>query len=112
MKLLSEKPVTMAEVNELLEKRHKEAGEHFSYEQQNTLDYSAKFKERLTPAKARDLRKELEEMGFLTDAQMISILDILPKKEDVAKSILTGEKLEATEDQIKEVVKTVKKYVK
>jgi DNA-directed RNA polymerase subunit F len=112
LKLLSEKAIAMADVHAILEKRHKESGEQFSYEQQNTLDYSAKFIERLTPAKAKELRKDLEDLKFLTDAQITSLLDILPRKEDVVKAILTGEKLELSEEQVKEVAKTVKKYLK
>ena len=62
MKLVSEKPVTLLEVNDLLRKRHKESTGEFPYEQQNTLDYSEKFVDTLTPAKAKELKKVADKM--------------------------------------------------
>ena len=53
MKLLSQKPVPLYEVHEMLQKRQKESAGEFPYEQQNTLDYSEKFAGRLTAAKAK-----------------------------------------------------------
>jgi len=112
MKLVSEKPVTLLEVNDLLKKRHKESTGEFPYEQQNTLDYSEKFIDRITPAKAKELRKELSDLGFLSADQIATLVNILPKKDDVTKACLTGEKLDVTEDQVKEVTKIIKPYAK
>lgn len=112
VKLVSERPVNLSEVNEMLQKRQKETPGEFPYEQQNTLDYSAKFAERLTPAKARELKKELEALGFLSQEQVASMIDILPKKDDAAKAVLTGEKLDLTDEQVKEVLKVVKPFAK
>jgi DNA-directed RNA polymerase subunit F len=112
MKMLSEKPVTLLEVNEILKKRHKESTGEFPYEQQNTLDYSEKFTERLPAAKAKELKKELSALGFLTAEQIVTLLNILPKKDDATKACLTGEKLDVTEEQVKEVTKVIKPYAK
>jgi DNA-directed RNA polymerase subunit F len=112
MKLISEKPVTLLEVNDMLKKRHKESTGEFPYEQQNTLDYSEKFVDRITPVKAKELRKELADLGFLTADQVSTLVNILPKKDEVTKACLTGEKLDVTEEQVKEVTKTIKPYAK
>ncbi len=112
MKLISEKPVTLLEINEMLKKRHKESTGEFPYEQQNTLDYSEKFVDRITPAKAKELKKELAALGFLTADQIVTLINILPRKDDATKACLTGEKLDVTEEQVKEVTKVVKPYAK
>ena len=112
MKLVSEKPITLLEINELLKKRQKESTGEFPYEQQNTLDYSEKFTGRLTMAKSKELKKELSALGFLSGEQISTIVNILPRKDDVTKACLTGEKLDVTEEQVKEVTKTVKPYAK
>jgi DNA-directed RNA polymerase subunit F len=112
MKLVSEKSVTLLEVNDLLRKRHKESTGEFPYEQQNTLDYSEKFVDRITPAKAKELRKELSDLKFLSEEQIVTLINILPKKDEVTKACLTGEKLDVTEDQVKEVTKIIKPYAK
>jgi len=112
MKLVSEKPITLLEINELLKKRHKESSGEFPYEQQNTLDYSEKFTDRLSMAKVKELKKELAELKFLSPEQIVTLVNILPKKDDVTKACLTGEKLDVTEEQVKEVTKVVKPYAK
>jgi len=112
MKLISERPVTLLEVNDMLKKRHKESSGEFPYEQQNTLDYSEKFTDRLSAAKAKELKKELSGLGFLSAEQVATLVNILPRKDEVTKACLTGEKLDFTEEQVKEVTKVVKPYVK
>ena len=112
MKLVSEKPITLLEINELLKKRHKESSGEFPYEQQNTLDYSEKFVDRLTSAKAKELKKELNDLKFLSPEQIATLINILPRKDDATKACLTGEKLEVTEEQVKEVTKVIKPYAK
>ena len=112
MKLVSEKSVTLLEVNDMLKKRQKESTGEFPYEQQNTLDYSEKFIDRIAPAKAKELRKELAALGFLSGEQISTLVNILPRKDDVTKACLTGDKLDVTEEQVKEVTKVVKPYAK
>jgi len=112
MKLVSEKPITLLEINEMLKKRQKESTGEFPYEQQNTLDYSEKFVDRIAPAKAKELKKELVALGFLSGEQISTLVNILPKKDDVTKACLTGEKLDVTEEQVKEVTKVIKPYAK
>jgi len=154
MKLLEERPVTLMEVKELLEKRKKEAvktrrleekikeatpapapapaegvpeekeekpaeepkapkeepGE-LSYEQQNTLDYAQKFA-KLTQKEAEELEKKLREIGALNEKQVVSIINIMPKKEEELKAILAKDKMELDEEQLKAVIKIVKEHRK
>ena len=108
MQTLTEKPLTLAEARELLEKRQKDG--ELSYEQQNALDYLQQFSY-LNAKKAKELSKELKGLGFLTDAQIALLASLLPSKPAEVKTILSVEgEAAATEEQVKQVVETVKKF--
>ncbi|MEW5954968.1 MAG: RNA polymerase Rpb4 family protein [Candidatus Micrarchaeota archaeon] len=111
MQAVSEKPVTLAEVTELLKKRQKEQreGAPLAYEQQNTLDYAEKFAH-LSTKDAAALHKKLEALGGLNEKQMVKLIDLLPVKEEDAKSALfqAGFSLEA--EQLKQIVALCKEY--
>ncbi len=111
MRVVSEKIVPLFEVGAIMKKRQKE-GEALSYEQQNTLEYAEKFGEKLSAEKYKELEKELEALGFLSQRQVAKLCDILPKKEDEMRAVLTQEKSEVTADQEKELAKVMKKYAK
>lgn len=106
MKIVSEKTLLNQEALELLEERKKEG--ELGYEQQNALTHLEAFTS-LKPKEARALYKELTEAG-LSERQAVTVCALLPKKEDVLKTVLTADKSEANDDKIKEVLKIVKKY--
>jgi DNA-directed RNA polymerase subunit F len=89
----------------------KETPGELSYEQQNTLDYAEKFA-KLSTKDADELEKKLREISGLTEKQIVSIINILPKKEDELKAVVAKDKLELDEEQIKTVAKIVKEYRK
>ncbi len=103
-------PAEAAKVEKPVEEKKEEAGE-LSYEQQNTLDYAQKFG-KLTAKEAEELEKKLRDVGALNEKQIISITNILPKKEEELKAILAKDKIELDEEQIKAVTKIVKEYRK
>ncbi len=109
MDIVSEKPVSLNDVKEILHRVQKDSKEPLTYEQQNTLDHVEKFV-KLEPKKEKELRKDLKDLGFLSDRQIVSVADILPKSEAELRVILAREKLEFDEAQLKEVMKVVKKY--
>ncbi|MFA6048465.1 MAG: DNA-directed RNA polymerase subunit F [Candidatus Micrarchaeia archaeon] len=111
MRVVSEKSVPLFEVEAIMKKRQKE-GEALSYEQQNTLDYAEKFGAKISAEKYKELEKELEGLGFLSERQVAKLCDVLPRKDDEVKAVLTQEKSEITADQEKEVAKVLKKYAK
>ncbi|PIU14415.1 MAG: DNA-directed RNA polymerase subunit F, partial [Hadesarchaea archaeon CG08_land_8_20_14_0_20_51_8] len=63
-KTLAEKPVTLAEALEVLEKQKK--GEELGYSQRLTYDYAQKFS-KLTARKAKELAEELLKLGNLRE---------------------------------------------
>ncbi|MFH1056403.1 MAG: RNA polymerase Rpb4 family protein [Candidatus Micrarchaeota archaeon] len=106
MKVVSQKPVLFPEALELLEERKK--GGELGYEQQNTLQYLQSFSS-LSAKQARALFKELVEAG-LTEKQAALVCNLLPKREDLLKAVLTADKSDVSDERVKEVLKIVKKY--
>ena len=104
---MSEKVISVSEAKELLEKRQKDSD--LGYEQQNTLAHLQKFA-KLTEAKAEKLRLELNELNILSEKQIAQLLDVLPTKENLLKTVLIHDKRDLTGDQLKEILKIVKKY--
>lgn len=107
MRILSEKPVSVYEGRKKLEARQKESA--LAYEQQNTLDYLQEFSV-LKDSEADKLAKELHELGFLTEKQVVALVNLLPKKLDLVKAVLGSEGAEASEEQLKQILKIFKKY--
>jgi DNA-directed RNA polymerase subunit F len=111
MQAISEKPVTLVEVTELLKKRQKEQrdGAPLSYEQQNTLDYAEKFAH-VSVKDAAALRKKLEALGVLNEKQIVKLIDVLPSKEEDAKTILFQGGFSVEAEQLKQVAALCKEY--
>ncbi|MFH1200560.1 MAG: hypothetical protein V1708_05835 [Candidatus Micrarchaeota archaeon] len=110
MNVIEEKKLAYADAKALLTKRKKDAPE-MGYEQANTLEYLEKFTHLDADGSAR-MKKELEELGFLTEAQIADLVNIAPKKDETVKAVLTREKLPVSAEQVKEIAKVCKKYAK
>ena len=107
MNILEEKVISISEAKGLLDKRKKDS--ELGYEQQNSLTHLEKFA-KISEDKAEKLRLELNELNILSEKQIAQLIDNLPTKENIVKTILTRERLDFTTDQIKEILKIVKKY--
>ncbi|MEM0475427.1 MAG: hypothetical protein QW343_01405 [Candidatus Norongarragalinales archaeon] len=107
----SEKIISLPEAKALLEKRRKEGA--LGYEQQNTFEYLEEFAA-FDEKDAREMRKELEKLGFLNEAQIVSVVNNAPRFENEVRAILAGcaggEKSGCTAEQAKQVLKIVKSY--
>ncbi|HEV8289416.1 MAG TPA: hypothetical protein VGQ00_00480 [Candidatus Norongarragalinales archaeon] len=110
MKSVEEKFLTLTEVKELLEKRKKESDASLGYEQTNTLEYVETFA-KLEPKDASALKKELEKAG-IPEKAAVSVVNVLPKKDDEARSVLVGAGAEPSPEHVKNVVQLVKEYAK
>ncbi|MEM4554400.1 MAG: hypothetical protein QXT25_00940 [Candidatus Anstonellaceae archaeon] len=102
------KPVTLAEVQKILEKRQGTGGE-FGFEQQTTLEYARRFAH-LKLSDAQEMLGELSEMGLKPEAA-VKIVDILPNKQQLML-ILAKDKTELPEKKIDSVLELVEKYKK
>lgn len=109
MEAVKEKPLSMPEVRELMQKRQKEG--ELSYDQQNTLDYSQQFSY-IAEKKAKELSKALEALGCVNAEQIALLVSLLPQKAAEIKTILAvGPEAEAvTDEQVKELTALIKKF--
>ncbi len=107
MNVIEERKASFAEAKALLTKRKKDLPE-MGYEQANTLEYLEKFTA-LSTEDAKKMEKELEALGFLTPEQIVDLVNVVPKKEDTVRAVLTREKLSLNAEQVKEVLKVCKK---
>lgn len=101
------KPVTLAEVESILEKRKNEG--EMGYEQQACLDYVKKFN-KLTKEQADDMLGELMKNESVKEAAAIKIVDILPAYKSQLKMLLAKERIELSEDELAKLMATVQKY--
>ncbi len=110
MKLINSKAISLSEVASMLEDRKKEnpSGE-LEYEQANTLAYCSGFAG-IPFDKQEHFIKDVSKVVELPEVVLVTLMDILPKKEDELKQIVVEEKASITDEQAKELVKVFKKY--
>ena len=101
------RPVTLAEVEKILEKRQGLIGE-FGFEQQTTLDYARKFA-KIKLSEAQDLTSELEKLGVKNETA-VKLADILPVNKHQLMLILAKDSL--PEKKISDVEELIAKYAK
>ncbi len=111
MKVISSKPVSLTEVARLLNERKKEGSGELEYEQSNTLTYAETFATLDKPTLA-SFTKEVAEVAPIPEAQVLQIADLLPRNEDELAQVLSVGKVELPKEQLKELVKVIKKYKK
>ncbi|MEF8878996.1 MAG: RNA polymerase Rpb4 family protein [Candidatus Thermoplasmatota archaeon] len=102
------KPVSIAEVKNLLSKLSKER-EELLYEQKIALEHAQKFG-RLSIKDTNELIKELEENDFIEESHAYRIADLLPQTEEEVQAIFAKEKVSLKEGDVKKILDIVKKY--
>ncbi|MDO8624708.1 MAG: DNA-directed RNA polymerase subunit F [Candidatus Diapherotrites archaeon] len=107
-KIVSKKPVSLAEVKETLKERLKDKEGEPTYEQDMTLKYVATFVT-LTRAQSHKLIKDLLGIEGIDDVLAVKIADILPTKPQVLE-VLLQKKYNMTDEQKKQIVDLVIQY--
>ena len=107
-KIIEEKPVSMGELKEEIEKIRKRDKEP-SIRVTKVEEYLQGF-EQLTPDKEKELREALKKLEIprLKDEQMVKIVDLQPKTADELKLIMQCYVISISGDNIKKIVDTVK----
>ncbi len=108
MDITSTKPVSLAEVKEILEKREKDAPEgKLEYEQSQALEHARKFakfdkgdSEKIAAAIAKNSKISME--------LALKIVDVKPVSAETVKAIVLKDKVELTEDEINEIFKALR----
>ena len=106
-RVVSEKPVPLAEVLEMLEKSKKKGD--LEYWQRLTYDYGQKFAV-LKPSKAESLIKELLKSEKIKEHQAVAIADLLPETKDDLEIIFAKERTKLENEDAKQILEIVKKY--
>lgn len=109
-KVLSEKPVTMAEVKDELSKIKKKT-EELNFRSNKTHAYLQEFS-KLSSKKAKELYTEIEalEIPRLREEHIVKIVDTMPKHAEEVKSLLTGYTITITNDNAKKLADKVAEY--
>ena len=103
----NERPMTLAEVLEILEKQ-KKRGE-LEYGQRLTYDYAQKFA-KLDVKKARELMEELLKLGNIREHQAVVLVDLMPETEEDVQLIFAKERTRLGEEDIKKLLELIDKY--
>ena len=103
------RPVTLSEVEKILDKRQGTGGE-FGFEQQTTLTYAKTFAH-LKLSDAQDLQADLEKHGLKPETA-VKVVDIMPRTKSQLLLILAKDKTDLSEKNFAAVEELVAKYQK
>ena len=102
MEIKSKKPITIYESIKILEKREKDG--ELEYEQKEALEYAKKF--------AQGTEKLVKELSEIVDEETAVILaNILPKDEELIRTIAVKNKLDLKEEDIKKIISIINKSI-
>jgi len=107
-KLISQKPVSLAEVKQLLADRKKD--KDLSYEQDITLKYAKRFGKN-SLANAEKLEAELQGIEGLNPETITKVVDILPDKKEKLQLLIPKEVV-LNEAAMQKILDLCKKYGK
>ncbi|MGV8176350.1 MAG: hypothetical protein ACP5NX_00940 [Candidatus Bilamarchaeaceae archaeon] len=100
MKTVESKPVSLEQVQEILEKRAKDS--ELEYEQSETLEYTKAFAKKGASKNAKEIRKAC---GKIDEETALKIADIAPKHPETLKAVLAKDKIMLTEEELASVLK-------
>ncbi len=108
--IISEKPVTITELKQEIDKIKKRDKE-LNFRVGKTEEYLSHFMT-LSKAKEDELIKKLEKLNIprLKDIHITKIVDIVPKTVDELKIILQGYTITVNNDNIKKIVDIIKEF--
>ncbi len=110
IKLLSETPITMAELKEDLQKIKQRDGE-LNFRAGKTEEYLNLFVE-IDAKKAQEIRKKLGNLNIprLREEHITKVIDIMPKTADELKTVMSAFTITIDNANIQKIVDVVKEY--
>ena len=108
LELVEEMPLTMAEVQDELDKIEKR-DEELSIRGKKAKEYLAKFKE-IDSKAAKELKEKINALGLqrLKDKHITKIIDLTPKDLDSLKTILSGENITLKQEELQKVLECIR----
>ncbi|MAG52568.1 MAG: hypothetical protein CMH62_01255 [Nanoarchaeota archaeon] len=110
-KLVNERPITMVELADDLNKLEKKEELNFrSNKAKKYLNHFAK----ITIKDVKDLTKKIQDLNIprLKDRQIVKVIDTLPDTLEELRMLFVGETTTVNEDNLKKILEVVKEYVK
>ena len=109
--ILEEKPISMIDMKEELDKNQKNLGE-LNFRAARTSEYLDQFL-KIKPKEGKELIEKLRALKVprLRDIHIFKIVDVMPHKLELAKLLFQGTPLTISEDNYKKIVKVVQEYV-
>ncbi len=107
--VVSERPVTLAEVLQVLEGIKKER--ELRYEQRLDYDYAQKFV-RVKPEEAAKLVEELVKTFELREAAAVQLVDLMPERAEEVELLLSKERRRLTPEEIGKLLELLNQHRK
>ena len=110
LKVISETPVTMAELKENIA-RIKARDKELGYRSNKTEEYLNQFA-LLTATEAETLRNELEKLEIprMRPEHLVKLIDLLPITQEEVKTLLSGYSITISNDNCKRIADLVKEH--
>lgn len=110
-KMISQEPITMAEVKATLDKSKKAS--ELNYRAQKTHDYLM-HNTLADPKKVKEIYEKIEELNVLRlkENHIIKIIDTMPGSVEEIKSILTAYPISVTNENLKKIIDVLDDYRK
>lgn len=100
--------VSLSEVKQLLTKEGKQR--ELSTEQKVALDHVQKFTN-VEPDASKKLHKELSALGFISEQNIVKIIDLVPQTPEEVRLVFSKERLTPEKKQIEQIIEIVQKLV-
>ena len=111
-KIISETPITMAELKEDI-KNIKERDKELNFRSQKTEEYLNLFVE-ISDKQAKEIKEKIEKLNIprLKLEHIVKVVDIMPQSVEEAKSVLSAYPITITNENLKKIVDVVLQYAK
>lgn len=108
--IVNEKPVTMVEVKEELEKIKKRDSE-LNFRATKTEEYLQQF-DLVASKKVEELAKKIKALKIprLKDEHLVKVLDLMPKSVEEMKGILQGYTVTVSQENMKKIVAKIEEF--
>ncbi len=106
--MATDRSVSLSEVKQLLTKEGKQR--ELSTEQKVALDHAQKFSN-MDQEKVKKLHKDLTGLGFISEQNVVKIMDLLPATPEDVRLVFSKERLTPEKKQIEQIIETVLKYL-
>lgn len=109
--LLSETPIPLSEVKNIIETNKKENKKDLNFRENKVIEYTNIFC-KIKPKESTQLKEEISNLNIarLKERHIIKIIDMLPEDVEALKSVFAGEELTLKTEDLNKIIEITKKY--